>query len=286
MNLSGIGKSKKVATPLILLAGLAFYGSAIYLNTLTQRPAIVVSAQDSAVNINVSFLKLGSFGNKRLISDLIWTRTLLQSDLEQYTKKDLNNWMLLRFRTISELDPLFYENYLYGGQFLFVVKDDLEGASFIFEKGLKIFPDDYNLNYNAGFMYYFEKQDFYNGLKKMEKIQFHPKAPNYFSSIVNKLKIETGSIDLKTLFTLVYNQYLTSPDDSLKEKLFKDLYAIKAEIDLKCLNNNNQNCDHFDFNKNRYINKKGVFHTQTPFQPYRIKKRGEYNSPLEFITTF
>lgn len=285
MKLSGIGKSKKSAS-LLLASGLACFGLAVYLNKMTKRPAIFVSAQDSSVNFSTNFLKLGSFGNKRLISDVLWTQTLLQSDLEQYKKKDLNNWMFLRFKTISDLDPLFYENYLYGGQFLSVIKDDLDGASIIFEKGLNLYPDDYQLNYFAGFMYYFEKNDFQQGLAKMGKIQFHSKAPVYFPSIVNKLKLESGNVSLTTIFSLVHDQFKASKDEALQKKLSKDLYAIKAEIDLKCLNNKETGCELLDFYGYAYIKKNDVYHTQQEFLPYRIKKRGDPRDLPKSITTF
>lgn len=284
MKLSNIGKLKK-SNLLILICALILFVTAIKLHSLTKKPVIAVSTQESAVNFNILFLKISSFGNKRLLSDMIWTQTLLQSDMDQYKKKDLNNWMFLRFNTISELDPYFYENYLYGGQFLSVVKDDLEGATSLFEKGLRIFPNDYKLNYNAGFTYYFEKGDYLNGLKRMEIIQYNPKAPIYFPSIVNKLKLGSGQLDLQSIFPLVYEQFNSTDDEGLREKLRRDLYSIKAEIDLICLNNNKPGCDNSDFNGTPYIKKRDGFHSSSSFKLYRLKRRGDETVPSQNITT-
>lgn len=271
---------------LILIIALVLLLAACLINTLTKKPLITVSKQETAININTKFLSILSAGHKRLITDLLWTQTLIESDTEHYNKKDLNSWLFLRFKTISVLDPTFYENYLYGGQFLSIMKDDLEGASYIFDKGLTHYQDDYDLNYNAGFLYYFEMGDYKRGLKNIEKIQFHSRAPSFFPSVVNKLKMETGVLDLKTILSVVLAQYQSTHDKNLKLKFKSDLYAIKAEIDLKCLNSGNVNCDRFDAEYNNYILLNGKYHSQKSFTPYRLKKRGERSSPQKSITTF
>lgn len=126
-------------------------------------PIIVLNKQNTALNVNKNLLLFFNIGNKRLISDLLWVQTLLESDEEHYGKNDLNSWMYLRFLSISLLDPLFFENYMYGGLYLSIVKDDVLGAAEIFEKGLIYYPDNYNLNYYAGFNYYFELGDLKKG---------------------------------------------------------------------------------------------------------------------------
>lgn len=275
--------SKSLLFPFL---AIIFLLSACLINLQNKKPVLVLSKQLTAINMNKKFLSFMSAGHKRFITDLIWIQTLIESDSEHYKNKDLNSWLYLRFLTISELDPFFYQNYLYGGQFLSIIKDDLEGASVIFDKGLKFYPDDYDLNYNAGFLYYFEMGDYKKGLLNIEKIQFHSKAPTFFPSLVNKLKLETGSLDLKTIYHALYLQYQGTVDNALKLKLEKELYALKAEIDLKCLNAGKENCDRLDFDKQNYVIIGDKYHTQNKFMPYRLKKRGEHRSPLDSISTF
>lgn len=249
---------------LIIVAGI--------LNLNINKPIIELSKQETALNINKNLLVYMSAGHKRLISDLLWVQTLIESDLEHYKQKDLNNWLFLRFNTISILDPYFYENYLFGGLFLAIIKDDLEGADFIYDKGLKYYPLDYQLNYNAGFLNYFEMGNAKKGLELFTRIENNPKAPVFLKSIINKLKLETGT-DLNTIFKLVLHNYETTQEKTLKEKLRKDLYAIKAEIDLKCLNSKLLNCDKQDFDGNLYEFDSGKFKAQKLFNYYRINKR-------------
>lgn len=247
---------------------------ACVLNLNHKRPELVLSKQDTALNINNKFLSILSGGHKRLITDLLWIQTLIESDTEHYIKKDLNSWLFLRFNSISMLDPYFYQNYTYGGQFLSIVKDDLAGAQVIYEKGINYFPEDYSLNFHAGFMYYYELGDYVNGLKYLSKVASHPRAPNYIGSIINKLKHEVTG-DLRSTYELVYYHFQTTTDEKLKLRLFQDLYSIKAEIDLNCLNKRLGHCTYKDLEGNSYVKLGDTYFAVKKFSFYKIKKREE-----------
>jgi tetratricopeptide (TPR) repeat protein len=252
--------------------GAILFVSAGVINIQNEKPALELSKQDTALNINSNLLVYMSAGNKRLLTDLLWVQTLIESDIEHYKKRDLNSWLYLRFNSIATLDPKFYENYLYGGQFLSIVKDDLEGADKIFDKGLENYPSDYKLNYNAGFLNFYEMGNFKEGLIYLEKIADSKEAPLFFRSIVNKLKLETG-VRLEEIFNLVLHNFKSTDDQRLKTRLLADLYALKAEIDLKCLNNQKNECSYVDFNGNPYIRKGDHYYSPQTFMRYRINKR-------------
>ncbi len=257
---------------IVFLLAISFYGAALSLHRRFERPFLKITAQDSSINFNEDLLRIFSTGNKKLISDLIWVQTLLESDLEHYNKADMGNWMFLRFMTISVLDPLFYENYLYGGLYLSIVKDDLKGAAALYEKGMVHYPNDYNLIYNAGFNYYFELGDVENGLRLLDQIKDHPKSKGRIISVVNKLKRANG-MELEDIYELVLLHYETTKDESLKLRLEDDLYSIRAEIDLKCLNQNGSNCSKKDSRGDFYVQRKNLYTTREPFVQYEIKKK-------------
>jgi hypothetical protein len=285
MHINNVSKYFFSKEKLILFLGLFLFLAACFLNEKFEKPTIQLSKQDSALNINKDLLIFMSAGNKRLFTDLIWIQTLLESDLEQYAGKDLNNWLFLRFNTITTLDPNFYENYLYGGQFLGVVKDDLLGSDIIYSKGIKVFPNDYKLHYFAGIMNYFEIGNNRKGYDYLIKIQSHPKAPVFIRSIVNKLALEQGAT-LEDIYQLVLHHYEASPDSTLKKKLRNDLYSIKAEIDLKCLNRKKENCEKKDLNGDYYLRDALGYKTREMFLPYRINRRGDNKSPRSLVNTF
>lgn len=260
---------KKGNNFLILLSAIACFGIATFFHQKSKKPPIVVDKQSSAVNVNWTFLKILSAGNKRLISDVLWIQTLLESDLEHYRKKDLNSWMYLRFRTIAELEPQFYENYLYGGMFLSIIKDDLEGAADIYERGIKMYPNDYRLHYNAGFNYYFEMGRFEEGLNLLEKIVDHPDASQGLPLIINKIRFETGA-GYEVALDFIKKQLELTKDPVLEKKLAGDYYALKAQRDLECLNEGRTNCDYLDAEGNSYRKIGSSWEAKKKFIPYRI----------------
>lgn len=256
----------------ILIAALVFYLIAINIHKNSPKPSLEVSKQDSAINISQDFLKFISLGNKRLLADLLWIQTLLESDLVKYQGNDLNSWMYLRFRSIAELDPKFYENYLYGGMLLSIVKDDLEGAADLYTRGLKIYPGDYKLNYNAGFNYYFEMGNFEKGLFHLEQVIDHPQSPGALKFIINKLRFEKSG-DYNSALAFIQYNLANNKDPVLETKLRADLYALKAERDLDCLNRGNLNCERFDSEGEPYLKRGDTWVAQQIFVPYRIHKR-------------
>jgi hypothetical protein len=242
------------------------------LNNNLKKPPLILDKQETAININKELLIFLSAGNKQLITDLLWVQTLLESDIGHYSKKDLNSWMYLRFMTIAYLDPHFYENYLFGGQYLSIVKDDLAGAVDLLTKGITFFPTDYKLRYYLGFTYFYELGDTKNGAKWLESIMDHPLAPSFIKVIVSKLKFENNK-DFDVTLLFLTDLIASTKDKYLKEKLIKDLYSVKAERDLNCLNSQKKNCDKFDSLGLPYIKRNNVFYAQKEFKRYKLNKK-------------
>lgn len=268
MSFTKLGKSN-FSDQIHLIPAFFAFALALFFHSHYKRPQIIISKQDSAVNINSFFLKVLSVGNKRLIADTLWIQTLIESDLDTHKGNALNNWMYLRFNSIADLDPLFYENYLYGGQYLSIVKDDEEGAADIMTKGLVIYPDDYLLNFNQGFNYYFELGNLEKGIFHLEKIQDNPRALRFIKSLVIKLKHQVTP-DLSLTLVLLKETYEKTKDKMLRDKLASDIYSVKALIDLECLNANKSNCETRDAYGEVYIQKNGIYQTAKPFKPYKI----------------
>lgn len=259
---------------LLLWAGFLCFLLAGVIHQSMIKPTPKISKQDTALNINKDLLVFLSAGNKRFLTDLLWVQTLIESDLDHYANKDLNSWMYVRFRTIAELDPMFYQNYVWGGQYLSIVKDDLLGAVALLSMGLEHFPDDYRILSMIGFIYYFELGDYTQGLAFMERIQFHPKAPPYFPTIVMKLKAELGQ-SLDSILLGIQGILETTTDERLRRKLETEIYAVKAERDITCLNAGRKDCSTTDARGAPYVRVLNKFFSRDPFLPYRLKRKGD-----------
>tara|TARA_B100001971_G_scaffold209115_1_gene232097 strand:+ start:1123 stop:1932 length:810 start_codon:yes stop_codon:yes gene_type:complete len=254
-----------------------FFAASAFLNKQISKPPIKIEKQVSAINFHDSFYRLLFAGYKRMVADLLWIATLLESDLSHYKRKDLNNWMFLRFKSITDLDPKFLQAYSFGGQYLNIIKDDVEGAAYLFDKGLSYYPNNYSLNFNGGYLYAFELAEYERAVKLYERIRHHPSAPKFIDSLIAKLKFkETG--DLETTYKVLEEMLRNEKRDALLiKKLRKDLYAIKAMIDLECLNQNGDGCSRLDYNNEPYLFINGVYKAQTPFKPYELyKKKGAH----------
>ena len=60
-----------------------------------------------------------------------------------------------------------------------------------------------------------------------------------------------------------------------KKKYFaKNLYALKSEIDLKCLNSQGSNCDKVDFDGNYYLlAPNGIYYASKKWKNSRLSSR-------------
>ena len=247
------------------------------INSGIEKPTLRISKQDSAVNFNNNVLKIFSAGQKRLIADILWISTLLESDIDHYKNEDLNSWMYLRFRSLIELDPNFLRAYRFGGKYLSIVKDDLEGAKEIFELGLLRFPHDYQLNFDAGFLYGFELADYRKAKEHFSEAAKNPSAPFFLKSLVLKMGFEESQNKETTLLLLKELDKTLEEDSILKHRVQTDIYSLQAMIDLECLNTGREDCRTIDANGDRYILQDGKFKSLIDFDEYGMKKREASN---------
>jgi len=249
-----------------------FLIAAYAVNLNNEKPLMFVAKQDQAINFNASLFNYLNLGLKRLISSTLWTSTILESDIEHYKKKDLNSWMFLRFNLISELEPEFYENYSFGGPYLSIIKDDIEGASIIYKKGLKQYPNDYFLIKDASFHFYFEAKDMASSLKLFEKLKTFPQVPFYLQTA--RARAEAGQGNLNEAFAMLTEMQAKFPaHTAMGARIFEYRYSIKAEVDLDCLNNKKENCFKVDLENRPYILRNNVFKAQRAWSIYRPKWR-------------
>jgi len=255
--------------PLICILCFAF---AVLFNQKISYPIIQVAKQDIALNFKPEMISLLSIGFKRLISDIMWIQTLMESDTDHYKKKDLNSWLYLRFSTISKLDPLFYENYNYGGQYLMIIKDDLVGAEKLLKDGTNFYPNDISLNWQLGFMFAIELADYAKSLPYLDKIKFNPKRPTMFDSIYTKIVNQSSGPEIALEYA--YEMWRAHKDgEVIKERLENQIYTLKSQIDTNCLSEGKQDCNKTDFYGDPYLKKEGRWSAPRNTINMKIKKR-------------
>lgn len=211
---------KKIVLQNIIASSL-FLALLVGTNTLLSYKKPIVP--DQFTTLTPEFVKIISFGNYRFLSSFIWAKTLLDADTDHIKKGEVS-WLSYRFNLISELDPTFYENYLHGGVYLSIIKDDIYSAAKLFEKGMKFYPNDFKLTYNAAFNYHFQIKDFNRSLKLYEKIQLMPQKYHFriLPSLIQQAKDRISVTD--THLKILYEQ-LDQTRDNLERR------AIRAKIE-------------------------------------------------------
>ena len=246
------------------------------LKTLINYPDLEVKKQMVKNSFSSTFLKVFGLGQERLFSSMLWIDTLIDADNEHYQGKDLKSWMYLRFKTISELDPYFYQNYRFGGLYLSILKDDKLGAKDIYDRGLRYFPNDLELLKNAAFHYRFELADFQNALSLYERASALPGFPPFLRGVLARLR--NNQDDPKGALEIIKDMFEKAPEGSeLKDKLHLSYYSLRAQIDLKCLNSAKNNgselddCSRIDLEGNPYIkDKQGVYQAAREYKYFDL----------------
>ncbi len=242
---------------------------------------IIKSKQEGliALKLDKELVNVLAVGQQRLLSSFFWIESMLNADHEHHNDEKDMSALYYKYKTIVDLDPYFYELYYNGGIYLSIIKDDEEGATRIYERGLSIYPEDYYLLMNTGFHYYFELGDSENSQIYFQKVlDLHSKtAPTYITVLLAKMKAQNeGGLEAARL--IIYETWKNSPEDSpQRKKLFHRLYAIQAEMDLECLNNSGAKCNPKDIEGNPYILKDGSYVAQKPWKKFRLKKRKNKN---------
>lgn len=218
--------------PAFIIFLVLVFNNILFKSLTISRPE--VSPAENAYNLDGRFLYYMALGNQRMLSGLLWVKTLLEGDTEKFnhTQGYEHSWMFYHFDAIAVLDPHFYENYLYGGIYLSIIKDDVIGAKKIYDKGLDIFFDDFFLLINAGFNYFYELGDSDRGIQLYERALSD--RDNYLKnfpilpSLVTGLKTKKKS-HLEEKFLLIKSQYLNSkPDSKMKSLLKEKLLHIRS----------------------------------------------------------
>lgn len=260
--------------PVYPLATIACLSLAGFIGSGIKLPPIEISKQDSSFTVEAEALRLGSFGFDAFIVDLMWIQTLMESDLEHYEGHDRGSWLYRRFNAIATIDPHFYENYDFGGQYLMIVKDDIEGAEAILAAGLRHFPDDLSLNWNMGYLHVFERNDPKAAFPYYDRIKKHPERPLSFDALFARLSRE--AFGPEDAYRLAYESWAVQPEGTeVKKRLHRLLYSLKGEIDLKCLNGGQSGCSTKDFLGDAYVrDAQGKWTTRLPIVKTKIHRRG------------
>lgn len=147
---------------LLILSCLCFALSLIF-----YQPFFKQKKQDIFYFSPSKHIKYFSFGFPDLLADILWMRLLQNIDFCS-SKKGLpvydgtkryhcvEGWSYKMTHAITELSPRFSSPYKLAGPILSVIQGDKIGAKKIFDKAIKVFPEDWRLHFSASYHYLVE----------------------------------------------------------------------------------------------------------------------------------
>ena len=171
-----------------------------------------------------------SFGFQEAFASLMWLRLLqdidiceqgqvisynLGKDVDSILESEISKsrcnegWVYHMLDRITDFSPRFLYAYVHGGVLLSIIVDDRQGARKIFEKGLKMFPDHYNLNYNAAYHYLVEIRNPKRAAELMQKTT-ELGGPSWLSLLAARLYAKGG---MKEAGIYLLNQLIEESSD-------------------------------------------------------------------------
>ncbi|AGH95853.1 hypothetical protein [Pseudobdellovibrio exovorus] len=174
-------------------------------------------------------LKYLSAGFAHQASDSFWLRAVQDFD---HCNQPLNeqeckgrSWLFDVVNMVVELDKYFKEAYYYGALSLTVLISDYMGASIIFDKGVKVFPQEWPLLYAAGYHALYEEQD-KSKAADLYLAAANNGAPEWVRSMAGRLASEGGdNIKAEEILRQLID---LEKDPRWIEKLQKKIEASKA----------------------------------------------------------
>lgn len=190
----------------------------------------------SPVNYNIKTkylspptMKHFTFGYGEAIADAMWIRAIQDFDYcEQKIAANAcknQSWLYEMLNQITEISPKYRMAYAAGGLALTVIISDIEGASKIFDKGVREFPNDWQILYRAGYHAYFEEN---NALKAAQLYERAAKngAPEWLFSLAGRLYADAGNAKLAE--ELLERMIQEERDPQLIQRLKEKLESLHA----------------------------------------------------------
>jgi hypothetical protein len=180
-----------------------------------------------------SAVKRMSLGYNALLADIYWTRAV------QYYGNRVGTpdatfellWPLLDIATT--LDPKLVIAYRFGAIFLSepgpagAGRSDL--AIELVKRGIAENPDQWNLNSDLGFLYYWRLQDFQSSAAAYLEGSKNPKAPSWLKMMAARVAEKGGSLETSAM---IWSELRNSTQDPIvRERATQMLRGLKAQED-------------------------------------------------------
>ena len=161
------------------------------------------------------------------LADGMWIRAIQDFDYceEEISHQNCrgNGWLAKMLDAITNLAPQFRMPYATGGLALTVIISDYAGASIIFDKAVKAFPNDWPILYRAAYHALYEEKDKSKAARLLIRSAQNG-GGEWFYNLAATLYSETGQ---KILGKRLYDQLKKEDYNPLVLKRMREKLGIK-----------------------------------------------------------
>ncbi len=229
-----------------LLVMLSFWGATWIFNQRSSQEG----AAEKYLNPPPEHIEHFHFGFRESMSDSLWLRWIQDADycqtylkpvtyLEpQEVKMDLltvprhkicdNSWSFKMLDAITRLAPKFEMPYLAGASTLAILVEDYEGATLMYERGIKELPKNWMLLYRAAFHYQFNLKDLPRAAELLKQAGDNG-APIWVKSLAARLYTVAGQVELGLSTLLEYRKLVEDNEEAVKS-VDKRIEELKAQL--------------------------------------------------------
>ncbi|MBE8162990.1 MAG: hypothetical protein HAW63_03275 [Bdellovibrionaceae bacterium] len=212
----------KIQIGYFLIAMILFFGI-VYFNKNYSIP----KKASETVLYPPKYMSLFSFGYSDYYADILWLRLIQDIDFcEKGKNKCSEGWAYKMLEAIVELSPKFRNAYSAGALTLSVLVNDRKGASKIFYKAIKEFPDDWEILYKAAYHFLLEDKNNVLAAQLLQRSAQHG-GPSWLYSLAARLHKKEGALLLGIISLKNYLKTLKKPKNIKKVK--KRLYLLEKQ---------------------------------------------------------
>lgn len=135
-----------------------------------------------------------------------------------------HGWSFQMLDGATRLAPRFDTIYRFGATNLAVVIDDFEGASILFDRGVKNLPEDWVISYRAAYHFLFNIRDFAKAAALLEQAH-RAGAPLWLQSLSARLYTQAGQAQMA--IRLLEDIYEKTDNESAKQDLKRRITALR-----------------------------------------------------------
>lgn len=224
-SLSNLADLKNLKSPSLLLGlfavlAIVISGNQLQTSTAGQRQLVPPPP-------GIEFM---SFGYKEVIADLLWIRAVQDFD---YCEQEVavrvcrsNSWLYQMLDAVTNLSPNFRIPYAAGALALTIIITDVDGATKIFDKGVKAFPNDWPILYRAAYHYMYEVKDNKRAAELLIQAGKNG-APPWVFTLAGRLYSDAGNLELAE--SVLQDMINTEQDPVLIKRLQDKIQSMKQK---------------------------------------------------------